>query len=64
MAKAHPLVQAILLAFPGAQAEALRDDSLDEYGLPPIPDAPDDGPDFAPPDAEPAELDDVPTEDS
>ncbi|HWX50722.1 MAG TPA: DNA polymerase III subunit gamma/tau [Roseomonas sp.] len=58
MAKAHPLVQSILLAFPGAQVEALRDDSLDEYGLPPIPDAPDDGPDFAPPDAEPADLDD------
>jgi len=58
MAKAHPLVQSILLAFPGAQVETLRDDSLDEYGLPPIPDAPDDGPDFAPPDAEPADLDD------
>ncbi|PWC30140.1 DNA polymerase III subunit gamma/tau [Teichococcus aestuarii] len=58
MAKAHPLVQSILLAFPGAQVEALRDDSLDEYGLPPAPEAPDDGPEFAPPDAEPADLDD------
>jgi len=58
IAKAHPLVQSILLAFPGAQVEALRDDSLDEYGLPPIPEAEDDGPDFAPPDAEPADLDD------
>ncbi|MXP62932.1 DNA polymerase III subunit gamma/tau [Roseomonas sp. M0104] len=58
MAKAHPLVQSILLAFPGAQVEALRDDSLDEYGLPPLPEAEDDGPDFAPPDAEPADLDD------
>ncbi|PHK95012.1 DNA polymerase III subunit gamma/tau [Pseudoroseomonas rhizosphaerae] len=62
MARSHPLVQSILLAFPGAQVEALRDDSLDEYGLPPLPDAlpepPDDGPEFAPPDAEPADLDD------
>ncbi|MDJ0389275.1 DNA polymerase III subunit gamma/tau [Roseomonas sp. E05] len=64
MAKAHPLVQSILLAFPGAQVEALRDDSLDEYGLPPIPEAPDDGPDFAPPDAEPADLDDFDPSDS
>jgi len=68
IARSHPLVQAILLAFPGAQVDALRDDSLDEYGLPPAPDesgpdAPEDGPEFAPPDAEPADLDDFPSED-
>ncbi|MFZ6762468.1 DNA polymerase III subunit gamma/tau [Pseudoroseomonas sp. WGS1072] len=71
MARAHPLVQSILLAFPGAEVDAVRDDSLDAYGLPPIPEAPDegpmdgsmDGPDFAPPDAEPADLDDIPSED-
>ena len=34
-AEAHPLVQAILLAFPGARIGALRDTRLDEYGLPP-----------------------------
>ncbi|ONG53205.1 DNA polymerase III subunit gamma/tau, partial [Pseudoroseomonas deserti] len=69
IARAHPMVQAILLAFPGAQVEALRDDSLDAYGLPPAPEAaegadvPDetliDGPDFAPLDAEFADLDDL-----
>ncbi|WP_419898324.1 DNA polymerase III subunit gamma/tau [Roseomonas sp. USHLN139] len=65
IARAHPMVQAILLAFPGAQVEALRDDSLDAYGLPPAPEAldgpeaPEDGPDFAPLDAEFADLDDL-----
>jgi DNA polymerase-3 subunit gamma/tau len=65
IARAHPMVQAILLAFPGALVETLRDDSLDAYGLPPAPeasdtpDAPDDGPDFAPPDAEFAGLGDL-----
>ena len=53
----HPLVQAILAAFPGARIEAVRDDSADAYGLPAqAADAPpEDGPDFAPPDAEFAE---------
>jgi DNA polymerase-3 subunit gamma/tau len=50
----HPLVQAILAAFPGARIEAVRDETADAYGLPPqaaeTP-APD-GPDFAPPDAD------------
>nr|WP_321985063.1 DNA polymerase III subunit gamma/tau [uncultured Lichenicoccus sp.] len=32
-AEAHPLVQAILLAFPGARIGALSDTRLDEYGL-------------------------------
>ncbi|MBB3172770.1 DNA polymerase-3 subunit gamma/tau [Endobacter medicaginis] len=31
----HPLVQAILAAFPGASVGPVRDASLDEYGLPP-----------------------------
>jgi DNA polymerase III subunit gamma/tau len=49
----HPLVRAILDAFPGARIEAVHDATLDAYGLPPEPEG---GPDFAPPDAEPAEL--------
>jgi DNA polymerase III subunit gamma/tau len=60
LARTHPLVQAVLDAFPGATIEAVRDASLDNYGLPP-PSAFDDtdpGRDFAPPDAEPAGLDD------
>ena len=32
----HPLVQAILLAFPGAKIEAVRDSSVDTYGLPAV----------------------------
>jgi DNA polymerase-3 subunit gamma/tau len=59
IARVHPMVQAILLAFPGSQIEGLRDDSLDDYGLPSLPSAPDDGPDFAPPDAESVDLDDL-----
>ena len=35
VAHGHPLVQAILLAFPGAQLHAVRDDTLDAYGLKP-----------------------------
>ncbi len=35
-AETHPLVQAILLAFPGSKIEQLRDSSLDSYGLPAI----------------------------
>jgi DNA polymerase-3 subunit gamma/tau len=59
LARTHPLVQAVLAAFPGATIETVRDASLDAYGLPPpeLP-APDDGRDFAPLDAEPAGLDD------
>jgi DNA polymerase-3 subunit gamma/tau len=34
-AAAHPLVRAILDAFPGARIEAVRDASVDSYGLPP-----------------------------
>jgi DNA polymerase-3 subunit gamma/tau len=58
LARAHPLVQAVLDAFPGATIETVRDGSLDAYGLPPPAAAEDDGRGFAPPDAEPAGLDD------
>ena len=54
----HPLVRAILDAFPGAIVGAVRDTTLDSYGLPPaaIPLGEPDMPDFAPPDAEPADM--------
>ena len=47
----HPLVQAILAAFPGARIDTVHDKTADAYGLP-IPSPPPDMPDFAPPDAE------------
>ncbi len=70
-AAGHPLVQAILAAFPGARIEAVHDSAVDRYGLPAL-DGPGGGadedpeaggfeagepdmPDFAPPDALPAE---------
>ncbi|MFL1461533.1 DNA polymerase III subunit gamma/tau [Roseococcus sp. DSY-14] len=58
MARAHPLVVAILEHFPGAAMEAVRDAATDAYGLKPAAaeEEPDDLPDFAPPDAEPAEF--------
>ena len=62
-AEAHPLVQAILTAFPGARLGPVSDSALDEYGLPPepgpelLPDAPD--LDFAPLDAESVGLEDL-----
>lgn len=69
-ARGHPLVQAILAAFPGATIERVRDAGADDYGLPLTPAAataePDDmdGRDFAPPEAEPAWTDDdTPTDD-
>ena len=54
-AATHPLVQAILAAFPGARIAAVNDKRLDDYGL--LPQAADsvvvaDMPDFAPDDAE------------
>jgi len=68
-ARGHPLVQAILAAFPGATIEAVRDAAADDYGLPPAraagaqPGDPD-GRDFAPPEAESAWTDDdTPTDD-
>ena len=48
----HPLVRAIMAAFPGARIDTVHDKTTDAYGLPAtILDAPD-IPDFAPPDAE------------
>jgi DNA polymerase-3 subunit gamma/tau len=48
----HPLVQAILAAFPGARIDTVHDKTTDAYGLPAfVPEVPD-MPDFAPPDAE------------
>ena len=75
LAASHPLVQAVLAAFPGATIEAVRDASADDYGLPatsapvaPAPELepgegdPEDLPEFAPPDAEPADFDDIPND--
>jgi DNA polymerase III subunit gamma/tau len=51
----HPLVRAILEAFPGSRIDTVHDTSVDAYGLPeettPA-EAPDDLPDFAPPGVE------------
>jgi DNA polymerase-3 subunit gamma/tau len=47
----HPLVRAILAAFPGARIDTVHDRTTDAYGLPASPEAPD-IPAFAPPDAE------------
>ncbi len=47
----HPLVRAILDAFPGARIESVHDRGADAYGLP-MAEPPPDLPDFAPPDAE------------
>ena len=58
----HPLVQAIMAAFPGARIDTVHDKTADAYGLPAsVPDVPD-MPEFAPPDAdyfdeEPMEID-------
>jgi DNA polymerase-3 subunit gamma/tau len=57
----HPLVRAILDAFPGARIEGVHDPAVDAYGLAPEP--PPDLPAFAPPDAEYAyDTDDDPME--
>jgi DNA polymerase-3 subunit gamma/tau len=48
----HPLIRAILAAFPGARIDTVQDSTVDDYGLPPMPLAEPDLPDFAPPDAE------------
>jgi DNA polymerase III subunit gamma/tau len=71
VARAHPLVQAILAAFPGTTIETVRDAAADDYGLTATPaaltagpDDPDDGPGFAPPEAESAwDPDDPPNDD-
>ena len=52
----HPLIRAIMDAFPGARIDSVRDNSVDDYGLPAVPAAIPLGepemPEFAPPDAE------------
>jgi DNA polymerase-3 subunit gamma/tau len=52
----HPLIQAIMRAFPGARIDSVQDSNVDAYGLPSAPAAVPLGepemPDFAPPDAE------------
>ena len=72
VAGSHPLVLAVMEAFPGAQIREVRDAALDAYGLPAAAaEAASDGepveedafaaeegdPGFAPPDAEPAGMD-------
>ncbi len=53
----HPLVRAILEAFPGAVLGAVRDHTADAYGLPPdIALGEPDMPEFAPLDSEPADM--------
>jgi DNA polymerase-3 subunit gamma/tau len=50
----HPLVRAIMEAFPGARMDAVHDATTDVYGLPSTPEPDEsDMPEFAPPDAEP-----------
>jgi DNA polymerase-3 subunit gamma/tau len=53
----HPLVRAIMDAFPGARIEAVRDPGVDNYGLPVefVALGEPEGPEFAPVDAEPME---------
>jgi DNA polymerase III subunit gamma/tau len=48
----HPLIRAIMAAFPGARIDSVSDSNADAYGLPAVPLAEPDMPDFAPPDAE------------
>jgi DNA polymerase-3 subunit gamma/tau len=52
----HPLIRAIMDAFPGARIDSVRDSNVDDYGLPNapavVPLGEPDMPDFAPPDAE------------
>jgi DNA polymerase III subunit gamma/tau len=74
LAATHPLVQAVLAAFPGATIEAVRDAAADAYGLTAPEAAPredgtadeagEDMPEFAPPEAEPADFDSFPPEDA
>jgi len=52
----HPLVRAIMEAFPGARIDSVHDATADAYGLLPAAAAEDiDTPEFAPPDAEPSD---------
>jgi DNA polymerase-3 subunit gamma/tau len=56
----HPLVRAIMAAFPGARIDTVHDKMADAYGLPAAVVEVPDMPDFAPPDAE--YFDDEPME--
>jgi len=61
-AQNHPLVRAILDAFPGARIEAVHDSSTDNYGLPaqaPLGEDEPDGFDLVPPDETPDEPADL-----
>jgi DNA polymerase III subunit gamma/tau len=52
----HPLVRAIMAAFPGARMDTVHDATTDVYGLPTAPSSDEpDMPEFAPLDAEPAD---------
>ncbi len=67
LAQSHPLVQAILAAFPGASIEAVRDAAADAYGLPTVPGedpprAAESG-EVVAADGEPPDYDDVPPPD-
>jgi DNA polymerase-3 subunit gamma/tau len=55
----HPLVRAILDAFPGARIGNVHDSASDAYGLPVAVATPPDMPDFAPPEAEFLDDDDL-----
>jgi DNA polymerase-3 subunit gamma/tau len=52
----HPLIRAIMAAFPGARIDQVHDSNVDDYGLPSappiVPLGEPDMPEFAPPDAE------------
>jgi DNA polymerase-3 subunit gamma/tau len=49
----HPLIRAIMAAFPGARIDQVHDSNVDDYGLPAVlPLGEPDMPEFAPPDAE------------
>jgi DNA polymerase III subunit gamma/tau len=52
----HPLIRAIMAAFPGARIDQVNDSNVDDYGLPHsppiVPLGEPDMPEFAPPDAE------------
>ncbi|MCO6416480.1 DNA polymerase III subunit gamma/tau [Siccirubricoccus sp. KC 17139] len=60
LARAHPLVQAVMAAFPGAQIERVRDAGADDYGLPLTLPASAEAPEVEPGDIPPAELEEPP----
>jgi DNA polymerase-3 subunit gamma/tau len=58
LAQSHPLVQALLAAFPGASIERVRDEGADDYGLPLH--APAEAAEMEPGDIPPTELEEPP----